>query len=204
MAKSAEYKNLKALLQQFVDATVSEAQQNIGASQSVSRFKVSTSIRKNFNASGTLRKSLRGRVTADLGVSFYAVGKAKEYAYVIEHGQIGKKEAPTNDPKFMPTPGAMPTASMPPSKVILKWLDTKNVKLREAGTGKFIKATEAKKKSVAYAIAKAIERRGRVGLHYFENAYKDMLEIYGPKMLTAVGDDINVELLKTFRLIKKR
>jgi hypothetical protein len=199
-----DYKNIKALLQQFADATVMEAQQNIGASQSVSRFKISNTIRKNFNASGTLRNSLRGKVNADLGVSFYAVGKAKEYAHVIEHGQMGKREAPTNDPKFMPTPGKLPVASMPPSSVILKWMNTKNIKLREAGTGKFTKATEAKKRSVAYAIAKAIERRGRVGLHYFENAYLDTLELYGPKMLKAAGQDINVELLKTFRLIKKR
>jgi hypothetical protein len=199
-----DYKNIKALLQQFADATVMEAQQNIGASQSVSRFKISNTIRKNFNASGTLRNSLRGKVNADLGVSFYAVGKAKEYAHVIEHGQMGKREAPTNDPKFMPTPGKLPTATMPPSSVILKWMATKNIKLREAGTGKFTKATEAKKRSVAYAIAKAIERRGRVGLHYFENAYLDTLELYGPKLLKAAGEDINVELLKTFRLIKKR
>jgi hypothetical protein len=104
----------------------------------------------------------------------------------------------------MPTPGKLPVASMPPSSVILKWMATKNIKLREAGTGKFTKATEAKKRSVAYAIAKAIERRGRVGLHYFENAYLDTLELYGPKLLKAAGEDINVELLKTFRLIKKR
>lgn len=204
MANKAEYKALKALLQQFVDATVSQAQQNIGATQSVSRFKVSSTIRKNFNASGTLRKSLRGKVTPDLGLSFYVVGPAKKYAYVIEHGQLGTKEAPTNDPKFMPTPGALPTAKMPPSSVILKWLENRPVRLREQGTGKFIKMTEARKKSVAFAIAKRIQERGRVGLHYFENAYKDMLQVYGPKILPAVGEDINAVLLNTFRTIRKR
>ena len=93
---------------------------------------------------------------------------------------------------------------MPPSSAIEKWLITKNVKLREAGTGRFTKVTDARRKSIAYAIAKAIEKRGRVGLHYFENAYLEMLEKYGPEIVKTASEDINIELLKTFRLVKRK
>jgi hypothetical protein len=70
--------------------------------------------------------------------------------------------------------------------------------------GKFIsKPSKSKREGIAYAIAKAIQERGRVGLHYFEHAYIDVLSKRGPDILNSIGEDIRVDLLKTFRLVKK-
>ena len=197
-----EFNNLKELLQEFATEVVQEAQRNIGATQKVSKFKVSKTITKNFVASGKLKSGLRGKVNKDLTLSFYVVGSAKKYAQAIEHGQIGTKGMPTDDPYYMPSKDAT-TAKMPPSKMIFKWMERKNIKFRDKN-GKFIsKPSKSKREGIAYAIAKAIEERGRVGLHYFEHAYLDTLKVMGPDILTSVGKDIEVELLNTFRLVKK-
>ena len=199
---SVELNNLKELLQEFVTEVVQEAQRNIGATQKVSKFKVSKTISKNFVDSGKLKNGLRGKVNKDLSLSFFVVGPAKQYAMAIEHGQKGTKGMPTDDPYYMPSKNAT-TAKMPPSKMIFKWMERKNIKFRDEN-GKFIsKPSKSKREGIAYAIAKAIEERGRVGLHYFEYAYLDTLKVMGPDILTSVGKDIEVELLNTFRLVKK-
>jgi hypothetical protein len=199
---SVELNNLKALLKEFVAEVVSEAQKNIGATQRVSKFKVSKTISKNFVASGKLKDGLRGKVNSDLSLSFYVVGSAKQYAMAIEHGQKGTKGMPTDDPYYMPSKNAT-VAKMPPSKMIFKWMERKNIKFRDKD-GKFIqKPSKSRREGIAYAIAKAIQERGRVGLHYFEYAYLDTLKVMGPDILTSVGKDIEVELLNTFRIVKK-
>lgn len=197
-----EFNQLKEYLQEFVDLVVEQAQQNIGASQKVSKFRVSKTITKNFVSSGKLKSSLRGKVNKDLSLSFYVVGTAKQYAQVIEHGQKGTKEMPTDDPYYMPSKGAS-TAKMPPSKVIFKWMERKGIRFRDK-EGKFIsKPTKSQREGIAFLIARAIKERGRVGLHYFEHAYIDVLEKKGPDILNKVGEDIQVQLLDTFRLVKK-
>ena len=197
-----ELNNLKALLQEFVTEVVQEAQRNIGATQKVSKFKVSKTISKNFVASGKLKDGLRGKVNKDMTLSFFVVGPAKQYAMAIEHGQKGTKGMPTDDPYYMPSKNAT-TAKMPPSKMIFKWMERKNIRFRDK-SGKFIsKPTKSQREGIAFLIARAIKERGRVGLHYFEHAYIDVLEKKGPDILKAVGDDIRVELLDTFRLVKK-
>ena len=197
-----ELNNLKALLQEFVTEVVQEAQRNIGATQKVSKFKVSKTISKNFVASGKLKDGLRGKVNKDMTLSFYVVGAAKQYAMAIEHGQKGTKGMPTDDPYYMPSKNAT-TAKMPPSKMIFKWMEKKNIKFRDEN-GKFIsKPSKSKREGIAYAIAKAIQERGRVGLHYFEHAYLDTLKVMSPDILTSVGKDIEVELLNIFRIVKK-
>lgn len=197
-----EFSNLKELLNEFVTEVVHEAQKNIGATQKVSTFKVSKTITKNFVASGKLKSGLRGKVNSDMSLSFYVVGSAKKYAQVIEHGQKGTKTMPTDDPYYMPSKNAT-TAKMPPSKMIFKWMEKKNIKYRDKD-GKFIpKPSKSKREGIAYAIAKAIQERGRVGLHYFEHAYIDVLSKMGPDILNSIGDDVKVELLNTFRLVKK-
>ena len=197
-----EFSNLKELLNEFVTEVVQEAQRNIGATQKVSTFKVSKTISKNFVASGKLKSGLRGKVNDDLSLSFFVVGAASKYADVIEHGQKGTKGMPTDDPYYMPSKNAG-VAKMPPSKVIFKWMEQKNIKYRDKD-GKFIsKPSKSKREGIAYAIAKAIQERGRVGLHYFEHAYIDVLSKRGPDILNSIGEDIRVDLLKTFRLVKK-
>jgi len=61
-----EFSNLKELLNEFVTEVVQEAQRNIGATQKVSKFKVSKTISKNFVAIGKLKSGLRGKVKDDL------------------------------------------------------------------------------------------------------------------------------------------
>jgi hypothetical protein len=200
-----KYKVLRGLLQQFADKVVERAQQNLGASRSYTIN--GRRINNRAVVSGNLKNSLRGVVKDDLTLSFFATGSAQKYAAVIEHGQFGKGgKAPTNDEALMPTRGAgeLPNAKMPPSSAILEWMNNKPLRFRDLN-GRFVqKPSEAKLKSIAFAIAKSIEDRGRVGVHYFRDAYLELLPIYNPQIMEAIGEDIRIELLNQLRIIKAK
>lgn len=195
----AEFTELKKAVNEFAKAVVLEAQKNIGASQSVSTFKVSRRIRKNFVFTGKLKSSLRAKVNKDLSIDFYAIGAAQKYASVIEEGQMGISGAPTGDAYYMPT-GRYKMNKMPPSKIIMKWMMKRNGFRYRDKDGKFIsKPSESQLKGIAYTIARAIQKRGRVGLHYFEHAYEDVKEKKIQLLQNGLADDINKQLLKTLK-----
>jgi hypothetical protein len=196
----ADFTELKKAIDEFAKAVVLEAQRNIGATQSVSKFRVAKSIRKNFVYTGKLKSSLRAKVNKDLSIDFYAVGAAQKYAHVIEDGQMGASESPTDDPYYKPTPNKFKMKKMPPSKVILKWMKKRSgFRFRDAD-GKFTsKPSESQMKGMAYTIARAMKRRGRVGLHYFEHAYEDVLEAKRAQLSKGLGSDLDKQLTAIFK-----
>jgi hypothetical protein len=196
----ADFTELKKAVDEFAKAVVFEAMRNIGATQSVSKFRVARSIRKNFVYTGNLKSSLRAKVNKDLSIDFFVVGSAQKYAQVIEDGQMGISEAPTTDKYYMPTPNKFKMKKMPPSKVILKWMKKRSGFRFRDKDGKFkSKPTESQMKGIAYTIARAMQRRGRVGLHYFEHAYEDVLKAKREKLNKGLGSDIDKQLLAIFK-----
>jgi len=195
----ADFTELKKAVDEFAKAVVLEAQKNIGATQGVSKFKISRKIRKNFVYTGKLKSSLRHKVNKDLSIDFYAIGAAQKYASIIEEGQMGASESPTDDPYYMPT-GRYKMKKMPPSKMILKWIKKRSgFRFRDAD-GKFTsKPSESQMKGMAYTIARAMKRRGRVGLHYFEHAYEDVLEAKRAQLSKGLGSDLDKQLTAIFK-----
>jgi hypothetical protein len=195
----ADFTELKKAVDEFAKAVVKEAQRNIGATQGVSKFKISRKIRKNFVYTGKLKSSLRHKVNKDLSIDFYAIGAAQKYASIIEEGQMGASESPTDDPYYMPT-GRFKMKKMPPSKMILKWIKKRSGFRFRDKDGKFIsKPSESQMKGMAYTIARAMKRRGRVGLHYFEHAYEDVKAEKIKMLQKGLNNDLEKQLLNVFK-----
>ena len=81
----------------------------------------------------------------------------------------------------------------------------KKIRLREktaSGGSKFAKETPSKRKSVAYAIAKSIEKKGISPLEYYQDAYKETLPDFLPQILDAMNQGIQLHILNQSRTLK--
>lgn len=58
--------------------------------------------------------------------------------------------------------GAKEFKQTPPSKAIMTWMDSKNIKPRDTKTGKFVKANEKNKRRSAFLIARSIKNKGLI------------------------------------------
>jgi hypothetical protein len=105
-------------------------------------------------------------------ILFGASGEAKKYADIIEEGR-------------------KPNSRMPPVSAIEKWMREKPLKLR-GPKGGFVKTTPQGLRSAAFAIARAIGKRGIVGINYFTDAIEDEL--------ADAGEDFTNELIKDLQI----
>ena len=175
----------KIALEEYAAAVVERAKSNLRIKRRV-RGKVVNRV-----ASGTLLNSLTYKLriryrkpTLDFTVDNDAAG---QYADVIEWGR---------------RPGARP----PKSEYIEDWLNKKikigALKLRN-NQGQFIKATESRIKSAAFAIAKSIGENGIEGIHYYREAIDDTWEEYKERLMAMYAKDIETRLLLNKRTRKK-
>jgi hypothetical protein len=160
--------NYERVIREMCDAIIEKAQQNLGAFRSI-RGK-----RRRRVSSGLLKKSLDYKLrmaSAGPSVKFGAKGKAGQYFDVIEQGR-------------------RPNKRMPPVDAIMRWIDEKPVRLQKKGGG-FIKATPQAKRAAAYLIARSIAKKGIEGIYYYEEAIKQVIEDFGPKLQEAMQKDID-------------
>ena len=174
----------------FGEEVVRQARSNIRISQT--KF----GKKRKASTSGALQASLKFDVDVNTGALTF--GSDLIYARTIEFGAHGKESSPKGESKWM-TP-----ARKPPAEAILKWMDMKKIRLREktASGSKFAKETPEKRKSVAYAIAKSIEKKGIAPLEYFQDAYKETLPDFMPQILDAMNEGINIHILNQSRTLK--
>jgi hypothetical protein len=150
------------MLNDFGGEVVARAQRNIGA------IRVVGGKRRRIDSSGKLRKSLTFSLRNRSGVydlTFKAKGDAAVYANVVEEGRApGKRQ--------------------PPVDAILQWMKDKPIRLRSASG--FVKTTEAKKRAVAFLIARKIGKEGTEGTHYMRDAYLEELQNRGDEFIVAL------------------
>jgi hypothetical protein len=149
-------------LGEFGQAVVERAQRNLGAERMV-KGKKRRSV-----ATGNLKDSLsfmRVPINAPTNVVFFAKGSAAKYADVVEKGR-------------------RPGRRMPPPDAIARWMEVKRIRPRSKSGG-FEKSTPAKRKSMAFLIARSIGKKGIPGTFYFSDALRDELEASGQKLADA-------------------
>lgn len=190
LAELFENGSLLEVMMDFGEEVVSKARSNIRISQT--KF----GRKRKASTSGALQASLKFDLDVNTGALTF--GSDLIYARTIEFGAHGRESTPRGESQWM-TP-----ARMPPSNKILEWMDMKKIRLREkTATGsKFAKETESKRKSVAYAIAKGIEKKGITPLEYYQDAYKETLPDYMPQILEAMSEGVNIEILNQARTLK--
>ena len=77
----------------------------------------------------------------------------------------------------------------PPSSVFIPWIKAKGIRLRDE-KGKFKKQTESNMNSLAFLIARAVKRKGIVGLRFYEKAFTAVSKRFDKKLGEAVAEDI--------------
>jgi hypothetical protein len=190
LAELFENGSLLEVMMDFGEEVVSKARSNVRISQT--KF----GRKRKASTTGALQASLKFDLDVNTGAITF--GSDLIYARTIEFGAHGRESTPRGESQWM-TP-----ARMPPSDAILKWMDIKKIRLREkTATGsKFAKETESKRKSVAYAIAKGIEKKGITPLEYYQDAYKETLPDYMPQILEAMSEGVNIQILNQARTLK--
>jgi len=172
------------LLDKWGADVVEAAQRNIGA------FRTVRGKRRRTDTDGTLRNSLGYLLAYEGDKIIYKFTSDVEYAAYINKGVSGIK-------KKYPTPFSFKGGDMPSKghvDAIRKWMQAKPLRLRDPETGEFVKATKARKKSAAFAIARSIRRKGIEPTYFMDDAILDGIE----KLEDIIGEFVEVKIDESF------
>ena len=162
--------NTEAYLNAFAQRVLQQAQLELGA------YRTEDGKRRRIDSSGTLRNSLPGSYSLkvmpnSLSLKFFEENEAwKTYGYVVDKGR---------------KPG-----KMPPTDAIKKWIRQKPLRLRDLKTGSFVKMTESKVDSVAFAIANKIKKEGTKPTYFFSTPFRLAFETLPEELGQAYALDV--------------
>ena len=175
-------KNLNEVIIRFADEVVKSARRHLGGRR----------IGKNKNygvATGTLKRSLSYRVRVRGNevreVTFGARGKANKYASFIHWGVDGTRKSqksPFYKYKF-------DNPSRKHRDALKRWIRAKGIRPRDA-KGRFKKQTESNVNSLAFALGRAVKRKGIVGLRFYEKAFVAVSGRFNKQIGDAVAEDL--------------
>ena len=175
-----DYSEINSLMNHYGERIVEKAMSNLGV------YRIVNGKKRRAVATDTLRRSLAYSYTQDgnmFTLSFFAKGKAAQYAGVVEYGR-------------------KPDSKMPPVDAIMEWMRVKRIPFMR--DGKVIKATEEMKRSRAFIIARSIAKKGTRPLFYWRDAQQDVIEEFKNDfvetlrgtIVTMVNNEITNELRK--------
>jgi len=76
-----------------------------------------------------------------------------------------------------------------PVKPLMAWIKKKPLKIRDLETGAFVKATDARVKSLAFLISRKAKEKGIKPTNFFSDPFNEKFETLGKDLANAVGDD---------------
>jgi len=179
-----ELRDFEKVLERFAD-DVNKTAKGVLGSRKIGR-------NRNYGvASRSLQKSLTYSIT-DGRISFGSPNRSAPFIHWGVNGTAKRRGAPFSY-KYE-TPGRKHVDA------IQKWMKVKRVRLRDQKTGQFISKRGPKGgdrvRSTAFVIARAVKRKGIVGLRYYVVA----LETVVPKYVAEMGDAVVADILKGLTL----
>ena len=187
----------KQELQKFGTRVVKLARINLGASKMIDGKKRVT------NNSGALSSSLGfslkqkrssgGKFASGFDLEFTS---SEDYAAFMEQGVKGSE---STKPSAKNSPFRFKSQNLPKG-VIMKWIETKPVKLRDMGTGQFKKNTESAKKTQAFLIGRGIATKGLSARNYFKDAIEMAIPKDGTDVALAMANDFIKQIIKEIKL----
>ena len=146
---------------------------------------------KNYGvATGKLKRSLsyKIRVRGDeiREVTFGSKVKHAPYIHWGVNGTQKNQKSPFFKYKFE-------NPSRKHRDALKRWIKAKGIRPRDA-KGRFQKQTESNMNSLAFAIGRAVKRKGIVGLRFYEKAYTAVSARYNEKFGEAVVQDLQEKL----------
>ena len=179
--------NTEAYLNAFAQRVLQQAQLELGA------YRTEDGKRRRIDSTGTLRNSLPGSYSIkvmpnSMSLKFFENNDAwKTYGYVVDKGR---------------RPG-----KMPPTDAIKRWIKKKPLRLRDLKTGSFVKMTEKKVDSVAFAIATKMKKEGTKPTYFFTTpfrlAFETLPQELGQAYALDVADFLQFTLDHSIKPIKK-
>lgn len=162
--------NTEAYLNAFAQRVLQQAQLELGA------YRTENGKRRRIDSTGTLRNSLPGSYSIkvmpnSMSLKFFEDNDAwKTYGYVVDKGR---------------NPG-----KMPPVDAIKKWIRQKPLRLRDLKTGSFVKMTDKKVESVAFAIATKMKEQGTKPTYFFTTPFRLAFETLPEELGQAYALDV--------------
>lgn len=144
------------------------------------------------NNTGALSKSLAFRVKQKRSsTGQFASGfdlqfiSSMPYASFMEQGVKGSE---STKPSAKNSPFKFKSKNLPKG-VVAGWMESKPIRLRDLGTGSFVKNTEQAKKQASFLIGKAIATKGLSARNYFKDAIEQAVPQQGGKVAVAMALD---------------
>lgn len=185
-------KNRDRVIQEHIDEVIKQARLNIGSTRTIV-YPDGKKKRRRLDATGKLRKSLKGKFTRKDG-RLQLEWNFSKYGEFLDQGVSGTRHK-INESDF-----SFKTEN--PSKkhqaAIDSWFKTRKMRLRDfsdpsKGTP-FIKETPSRRKSAIFAIARAIKRRGIPRTLWFTEAKESLKAQFLIDLKDAIAKDIQEEL----------
>lgn len=137
-------------LQGWAENTILRAMRNLAATE------VRDGRRRKIDTTGRLRNSLRSEIVELYDQFIVEFSSTEEYAVWVEEGR---------------KPG-----TPPPTAPLLEWIKKKPLRVRDKKTGVFVSATERRRLSTAFAIARNIGKYGTRATRFMSRAVTDSLD----------------------------
>ena len=156
------------------------ARQNIDGKQRVTdntgalRSSLGYRIKQNRTAAGQFSSGFKLEMTSSV-----------DYASFIEQGVKGSE---STKPSAKNSPFKFKSKNLP-SGVMAGWIESKPIKLRDMGTGKFSKNTDVAKRQLAFVLGRAVATKGISARHYFKDAVEQAIPKDGGEVAVAMALD---------------
>ena len=187
----------KQELQKFGTRVVKLARINLGASKMIDGKKRVT------NNSGALSSSLGFQLKQKRSSSGkFATGFDLEFTSSVDYASFmeqGVKGSESTKPSAKNSPFRFKSKNLPKG-VIMKWIETKPIKLRDMGTGQFKKNSESARKTQAFLIGRGIATKGLSARNYFKDAIEMAIPKDGTDVALSMANDFIKQIIKEIKL----
>ena len=134
------------------------------------------------NNTGDLQKSLGFEMEVFRSGNFSFAFLMEEYGGNVDRGRKAGKGIPV--------------------RVLDEWIRTKPVRLRDLETGKFLKKTPARLKSLSYLINRKIKEEGIEASNFFSEPFEKEFKQLPDELVKAFGLDVESYLEQQLKIIK--
>lgn len=161
---------IQAKLHEFAKEVVRRAKLNLGATRTI-KYNDGTSKRRRMVATGNLQNSISYIVTAG-GVHSAIQFFMASYGKYLDAGVSGLKHKVRGGSPYKY--GKLQASSISHKEAMFKWIKARNIKARDPETGSFIKTTDAKRRNMAYFMARKIKERGLPKTEFFSEGFEEL------------------------------
>tara|TARA_R110002126_G_scaffold129532_7_gene272374 strand:+ start:772 stop:1353 length:582 start_codon:yes stop_codon:yes gene_type:complete len=187
----------KTELQKFGTRVVKLARINLGASKMIDGKKRVT------NNTGALSSSLGYKIRQQrTSGGQFASGFQIEFTSSVDYAPFmeqGVKGSESTKPSAKNSPFKFKSKNLPKG-VMLKWIETKPIRLRDLGTGKFSKNSDSAKKTLAFLLGRSIATKGLSARNYFSDAIEKAIPDEGSNIAISMANSYIQQVIKEIKI----